>query len=111
MPLDHRLAVYGTLAPGRSNHHQLAGLTGSWQPGHVRGHFQPTGWGAAQGYPALTLDAAADPVPVLLFTSADLPEHWPRLDAFEGADYRRVIVSIDTEAGPITAWLYEAAPR
>lgn len=28
MTTDHRLATYGTLAPGRVNHHQLAGLAG-----------------------------------------------------------------------------------
>jgi len=34
---EHRLATYGTLAPGRPNHHQLDGLTGRWLEGHVNG--------------------------------------------------------------------------
>ena len=42
----HRLATYGTLAPGRVNHHQLDGLEGQWLQGHVRGTLVASGWGA-----------------------------------------------------------------
>ena len=30
MKADHRLAVYGSLAPGRPNHHHVAALGGRW---------------------------------------------------------------------------------
>ena len=53
---DSRLATYGTLAPGRVNHHELAGLKGVWQQGTVRGKLVAAGWGATLGYPALILD-------------------------------------------------------
>src|SRR5262245_8748957 len=53
-----RLAVYGTLAPGRSNHDQLSALPGRWLDGHVLGALYEDGWGAALGYPGLTLDPA-----------------------------------------------------
>jgi gamma-glutamylcyclotransferase (GGCT)/AIG2-like uncharacterized protein YtfP len=106
---DHRLAVYGTLAPGRPNHHQLAQLDGRWRPGAVRGQRVVAGWAAALGFPGLVLDALGEPVEVQLFESPDLPDHWPRLDAFEGAGYRRVIARIDTADGEVDAWIYVLA--
>lgn len=109
MTIDHRLATYGTLAPGRVNHHQLAGLTGVWTTGTIQGRLIETGWGAALGYPALVLDQAGDTVEVDLFTSADLPEHWDRLDAFEGAEYRRAHITVQTPEGQVSAWIYLAA--
>lgn len=98
-----RLAVYGTLAPGEANHGQLGALAGEWQPGAVRGRRLDDGW---QGYPGLILDAAADPVPVQLFTSTDLPAVWERLDAFEGDGYRRVVADVTTDEGIVAACIY-----
>jgi len=109
MTTDHRLATYGTLAPGRVNHHQLAGLAGIWTTGTIRGRLVETGWGAALGYPALVLDADGGPVAVHVFTCADLPAHWARLDAFEGAEYRRGEVMVETAEGAVSAWIYLAA--
>lgn len=109
MTIDHRLATYGTLAPGRVNHHHLADLAGSWTIGTIRGRLIETGWGAALGYPALVLDGAGEAIEVHLFTSADLPAHWDRLDAFEGAEYRRGEVLVETAEGRVAAWIYMAA--
>lgn len=103
-----RLFVYGTLAPGRSNAHVLAGLDGTWEPGTVRGVLFPEGWGAAQGYPGLVLDPSAEPVRGLVFTSAQLAHEWPRIDAFEGAGYRRVVAQVLLDGGGrVPAFLYE----
>ncbi len=88
-----RLFVYGTLAPGQPNAHELADLRGTWQPAAVRGVLHAEGWGAALGYPALEPDERAGEVQGQVFTSADLPQHWARLDAFEGSGYVRVVVS------------------
>ena len=79
-----RLATYGSLAPGRSNHHQLDGLDGRWLNGHVDGMLVDAGWGASW-LPALVLDPAGSAISVDVFESVDLPAHWARLDAFEGA--------------------------
>lgn len=76
MNVDHHLAVYGSLAPGRSNHGQLAGLAGTWVAGTVRGRLRDNGWGAGLGYPALTLAGDGEAIAVQLFVSADLPAHW-----------------------------------
>lgn len=106
---DQRLATYGTLAPGRANHHQLAGLKGSWRQGWVRGQLTDAGWGSAMGYPGLILDASGPDVAVHLFESPNLPDHWPRLDAFEGTGYRRVVTQVRTAEGERGAWIYVLA--
>jgi gamma-glutamylcyclotransferase (GGCT)/AIG2-like uncharacterized protein YtfP len=104
---EHRLAVYGTLAPGRSNHRQLADLEGAWSLGTVRGTLHQVGWGAGEGYPGLTIDPEGAEVAVQIFTSPDLPAHWARLDAFEGADYLRVAVTvIGSDGDAIEAFIY-----
>lgn len=104
-----RLASYGTLAPGRVNHHQLDGLKGTWQPGSVRGRLHNTGWGAAYGYPVLVLDPEGEVIEVQMFESPDLPAHWARLDEFEGPEYRRVVTEIATADGPRDAHIYVSA--
>ncbi|MEM8837689.1 MAG: gamma-glutamylcyclotransferase [Pseudomonadota bacterium] len=103
---QYRLATYGTLAPGRVNHHQLADLAGQWLSGFVYGHLEEAGWGAEHGYPGLHLDPEGDAVQVHLFQSDDLPEHWDRLDAFEGDGYRRVQVNVSIDTGSVAAYLY-----
>ena len=104
-----RPAVYGSLAPGRPNHHQLAALGGVWREGHVRGRLVEAGWGAALGYPALVLDPDGVDVPVHVLESDALPDHWARLDEHEGSDYRRVVVTVRTPEGELDALIYELA--
>ena len=99
MNAECRLVAYGTLAPGRPNHHQLNGLNGRWLEGGVRGALVQQGWGAALGYPALILDPDGPTVEVQIFESAELPSHWPRLDDFEGPGYQRVAVPVQTAEG------------
>ena len=106
---DTRLAIYGTLAPGRVNHHQISALAGKWRRGTVKGKLFPSGWGAAVGFPGLILDPLGLSVDVDLFESADLPEHWARLDEFEGSGYRRVVTTVKTEEGERSAWIYVLA--
>ncbi len=108
---DTRLAVYGTLAPGRSNHHQLAGLQGRWFDGCVRGRLAAAEWGAWVGYTGLMVDGGeeSDVVAVQVFESDDLPEHWSRLDLFEGPAFRRTPVEVDTVDGVVIAFVYALA--
>lgn len=106
---DTRLATYGTLAPGRPNHGQLAGLSGRWLEGRVRGSLVQEGWGAEFGYPGLILDAGGPLVEVDVFESSPLPHHWHRLDAFEGPGYRRVATDVSTAEGVLPASIYVLA--
>lgn len=104
------LAVYGTLAPGESNHHVVAPLGGVWTPGVVEGDLIAVGWGATFGFPAFWPRAGGPAVPVQVLTSPRLPEAWPRLDRFEGEEYRRVLVPVFLPGGDVTvANLYAAA--
>jgi gamma-glutamylcyclotransferase (GGCT)/AIG2-like uncharacterized protein YtfP len=98
---DTRLAVYGTLRPGESNHAMLDGVPGMWAEGTVQGvRFM------AKGYPAFR--PGDGQVPVSVLTSPQLPEHWARLDEFEGDDYRRILVPVTLAGGAIVvANLYE----
>lgn len=82
------LAAYGTLAPGGPNHGEVAGLGGTWSTGVVHGRR------ARREHPVFTFDPAAPPVPVHLLCSAGLAAAWPRLDAFEGPAYRRILVPV-----------------
>lgn len=104
-----RLAVYGTLAPGRPNHGQLAHLPGRWFAGVVRGHLHDAGWGADLGFPGLVLANDGDDIEVQIFESASLAAEWSRLDAFEGPGYQRVMVEATTATGSATAQIYVLA--
>lgn len=105
-PALTRLAVYGSLAPGRVNHHQLAGLNGHWQQGVVKGRLTNAGWGASIGFPGLVLDPSGPAVDVYVFESPDLPDHWARLDEFEGPEYRRVVTQVQIPDREVSASIY-----
>lgn len=105
--MTHRLFVYGTLAPGRSNAHVLSGIPGTWEPAAVTGTLYAEAWGAAAGFPGLVPDSDGGEVPGLLFTSDALPAHWARLDAFEGEGYERVPTrAVRSDGTVVDAWVY-----
>ncbi len=106
--MPHRLFVYGTLAPGRSNAHVLADVPGTWQPARLRGTVLDVTWGPAAGYPGLVLGEDGGEVLGLVLTSDALPAHWDRLDAFEGEGYARVPVTatLDDSGATVQAFVY-----
>lgn len=105
--MTERLFIYGTLAPGRSNHHHMADIQGDWQPATLRGRLYEEGWGAAAGYPAIVPGEDGDPVAGFVFSSDHLGAHWSRLDAFEGEGYLREQVTVTLEDGtPVEAFVY-----
>lgn len=102
------LFVYGTLAPGEPNEHVLKPINGTWQKGIVKGELYESGWGAAMGFPGIVLDPVGSDVSGQLFSSAELDAHWPRLDAFEGDGYQRVITTVWLANGDkVDAYIYE----
>lgn len=105
---SHRLVTYGTLAPGRPNHHRLAHLEShaTWYKGAIRGKLVDSGWGAAMGFPALIVDPEAPTLEVWVLESALLPEEWSWLDEFEGEGYQRVEIAVETGQGTVTAQIY-----
>ena len=70
---EARLAVYGTLAPGRTNHGMLAPLNGVWTDGTIAGYRIDAGWGATHGFPGVRLDPDGAEIAVQVFASGDLP--------------------------------------
>ena len=97
----HTLAVYGTLAPGRPNHHVVAPLGGEWTEGLIEGDLLPLGWGADLGYPGFRPRAGGDAIAVRVLTAPSLATAWPDLDRFEGPGYRRILVPVfEAEPGP-----------
>ena len=110
--MTHRLFVYGTLAPGRPNAHMLADVPGQWEPATATGTLVPDGWGAASGYPGIVLDDGGGPVTGFLFSSEALGGHWPRLDAFEGDGYVRVLTEVTRQDGSTAdAYIYALSGR
>ncbi|MEE3718862.1 gamma-glutamylcyclotransferase [Tumidithrix elongata RA019] len=109
---SQRLAVYGTLAPGESNHHILKPILGKWYDGFsVYGNLT-----TYKGYPFLLLDqidlkTAQPNIKIKLFSSSDLPTHFDRIDAFEGEDYQRVLIPIFDAAGFAIANIYQGIPN
>ncbi|REL36359.1 gamma-glutamylcyclotransferase family protein [Thalassotalea euphylliae] len=111
---EHRLFVYGTLAPGKPNEHILEDLKGDWQAATVSGTLYAEGWGAAMGYPGIVLTQEqpssanqAEQVQGQLFTSEDLTAHWQRLDEFEGDGYQRVVAQVRLASGEqVPAYIY-----
>ena len=105
--VEHRLATYGTLAPGEVNEGQLSDLSGEWTTGFVKGKLINEGWGAAHGCPGMIAVRNGDLIKVHIFQSLDLPEHWDRLDAFEGDGYRRIPIMVTRDQGDVEAYIYE----
>lgn len=101
------LFVYGTLAPGESNHDLIEKIAGTWQEGSVVGVLHPSGRGPTTGYPVIDLERTGTPIKGFLFTSFELADHWAELDAFEGVGYRRVKTTVTVADGSETeAFLY-----
>ena len=102
------LFVYGTLALGRPNEHVLSDIGGTWQEASVKGFLKPKGWGAEMGFPGIVLDEQGTEVNGYLFCSERLEHHWDKLDAFEGDDYKRVLVPVCTKDNKrVEAFIYK----
>lgn len=96
-----RLIAYGSLAPGRPNHHLLKPLQGSWSQVTLRGTLLIRGWGARIGYPGLVLDPNGEEIRAHLLESPGLAAYWPTLDAFEGEEYQRQVTCAQRDDGEI----------
>jgi gamma-glutamylcyclotransferase (GGCT)/AIG2-like uncharacterized protein YtfP len=114
-PPANVLAVYGTLKPGESNFDVVSGIAGRWFTGTIRGHLSTKESAPYEGYPALRLHPGGERVAVAFLVSAELADHWDRLDRFEGPGYRRVEVEVLADAAsgaPLTRYrasVYEVA--
>lgn len=100
---SRRLAVYGTLAPGEVNHTIVADLGGEWGAGAVRGELE-----TGDGFPRFRWNQSGPEVAVRVLTPIDLPEHFPRIDRFEGRSYNRSLVPVVMDGSLVVCNLYES---
>ncbi|MEN8813821.1 MAG: gamma-glutamylcyclotransferase family protein [Glaciecola sp.] len=89
-----RLFIYGTLAPGRPNHHVVEDIPGNWEEATLKGTLLNEGWGADQGFPGIVPSDEGEEVTGFVFSSNHLSEYWSMLDEFEGAGYERQLVQV-----------------
>jgi gamma-glutamylcyclotransferase (GGCT)/AIG2-like uncharacterized protein YtfP len=111
-PLKH-LIVYGSLAPGKSNHFIVENIKGIWRKAIVRGKLYEAGWGAGIGYPGFSHVTAElqKTIEAHIFSSEELVDHWSRIDEFEGEDYRRLLAKYQLLTGEIgVGYIYAINP-
>lgn len=97
------LIVYGTLAPGRSNHKVIAHIKGQWKNSIIKGELVKEGWAAEHGYNAFrhTSKENEKEIASLVFFSEELKANWQMLDEFEGEGYRRILAKYELEDGKV----------
>ncbi len=101
-----RLFVYGTLAPGKENHHWLSPLKGAWHPATAKGSIEIQTIGSHAGLPCF-IPSKTKIVEGLIFTSNELYKIWDKLDEFEGVDYiRRLMPVISSDGEELQAFIY-----
>lgn len=96
---DKFLIIYGTLAPNKPNHSKIEHIKGKWLKGIVKGRLVNAGWGAELGYFGFKHAPIEEQVHIeayILF-SDELVDNWDHLDAFEGAEYQRVLALFELE--------------
>lgn len=105
-----RLFVYGSLGPGRKNHHVVEVIPGVWEAATTMGRLQHEGWGAELGFPGFVPARAGEDgeeVMGFLLSSEELSAYWAMLDAFEGSEYERIAITVKTASGKtLTASIY-----
>ena len=84
----------------------MDGMKGVWSKGTLRGKLIKAGWGVHYGFPGFILDPKGPEVSFHIFESFDLPDHWARLDEFEGEGYFRTPVMVKTEDGEKECCVY-----
>jgi gamma-glutamylcyclotransferase (GGCT)/AIG2-like uncharacterized protein YtfP len=99
---NQTLAVYGTLAPGKPNHHILAPYGGTWSDGTVEGDLFTGGWGSSLGYPAFKPREGGSIIEVKVLKAPALSAAWPSVDEFEGDGYQRILVPVFNAAGELS---------
>ncbi|CAM3758140.1 gamma-glutamylcyclotransferase family protein [Flavobacterium chungbukense] len=97
------LIIYGSLAPGESNHSVMNPIKGEWKKAIIKGKLQEGGWGSSLGYNgfvSVNLEEAETIKCYVLF-SEDLTTNWDYLDEFEGDGYVRIQTEYQLQSGEI----------
>src|SRR3990172_8794843 len=99
---DHKLVVYGTLAPGAPNESILKNIDGVWQDCQIKGEIK-----IHNGLKHFKWNINADEIDTKMFISKSLPEKLPSIDKFEGSKYHRILISVKVEDRWVIANIYE----
>jgi gamma-glutamylcyclotransferase (GGCT)/AIG2-like uncharacterized protein YtfP len=76
-------------------------IQGVWKKAKIQGKVERKGWGAELGFPGFRVGTKNDQsnIDAFVFLSSELNHHWPRLDDFEGPEYRRILAKYKSEDG------------
>lgn len=87
---SQKLVAYGTLQPSEVNHSVLEPLTvQEWTKIHIEGKFAER----QDGLRSFKWRESSARQTAMLLKSPQLPSFWTRLDEFEGAGYKRILVT------------------
>ncbi|PBJ04981.1 gamma-glutamylcyclotransferase family protein [Flavobacterium sp. ACN6] len=95
------LIIYGSLAPGESNHSVMDPIKGEWKKASIKGKLKEGGWGSSLGYNGFISvnPDEAETINCYVLFSNDLTENWDYLDEFEGDGYIRIQAEYELESG------------
>lgn len=99
---ENKLIIYGTLAPGKPNHHKMTHIKGEWKPAILKGgKLETKGWGADLGFNGFipAPENEQTDIPCYVLFSDELNQNWAALDEFEGEGYKRILAIYDLENG------------
>lgn len=97
-----KLIIYGTLAPGKPNHHKISHIKGDWKPAVLKGgKLENKGWGADLGFNGYVPAKENEQTNISCYVlfSDELMKNWEILDEFEGAGYKRILAEYELENG------------
>jgi gamma-glutamylcyclotransferase (GGCT)/AIG2-like uncharacterized protein YtfP len=96
-----RMFVYGTLRRGERAWCQIEPYAAASEPARCRGAMVAFD----RGYPGLQLTATAEVVGELI-TLRDVAAALAWLDEYEGDEFTRRAIDVETATGPVRAWVY-----
>lgn len=99
--LSPALIIYGSLAPGESNHSVMDPIKGEWRKAIIKGKLEEGGWGSSLGYHGFIAGDSENVqhLKAYVLFSEDLPLYWDYLDEFEGDGYMRIQTGYQLETG------------
>lgn len=98
---DQKFVVYGTLAPGEINHSIILDIQGHWEDCKIIGELDKS-----KSIPYFNWNPKGQLIDAKLFSTAELPDCWKRIDRFEGEQYRRLLIPVLRERGIAIANCY-----
>lgn len=99
---ENKLIIYGTLAPGKPNHHKISHIKGDWKSAVLKGgKLESKGWGADLGFNGYVPAKENEQTNISCYVlfSDGLIKYWEFLDEFEGVGYKRILAEYELGNG------------